>query len=101
MPHDLDLEVAVPVENFLGVVGVGARAAVEHCQRAAAEQGIQAALPGVEELADFGLGEILEAPARSDASVNKFGNDDTAVQRSLPRGVGSASREGCRWARYP
>ena len=76
LAHDLDFEVAVAVEDLLGVVGVGA--AVEHGQRALAEQRIQAALARVEQLADLGLGEILEAAARTDAGVDEFRNDDAA-----------------------
>ena len=70
MAHDLDVEVAVAVEDLLGVVG--GRAGVEHRQRAAAEQRVQAALAGVEELVDLVLREVLEAAARPDARVDEF-----------------------------
>jgi len=64
---------------------VGAGAAIEHRERALTEQAIEAALPRVEQLADLGLREVLETPARTDAGVNEFGNDDAAVhEKSSP-----------------
>jgi hypothetical protein len=74
---NLDVEVAVTVEDFLRVVGVGT--AVEHGERALAKEAVQAALAGIEQLADLGLGEILEAAPRTDPGIDEFGNDDTAV----------------------
>ena len=67
--HDADVEVAVTVEDLLGVVG--GCTAVEHRQRAAAEQRIQAPLSGVQELVDFALREVLETATRTDAGVDE------------------------------
>src|SRR6185437_12524405 len=53
MAHDTDIEVAVAVEDLLGVVGGGA--AVQHRQRALAEERVEPALPGVQELLDLRL----------------------------------------------
>ncbi len=75
--HDADVEVAVAVEDLLGVVGVGA--AVEHRQRAVAKQRVEAALPGIEELVDLGLREVLETAARPDPRVDELRNDDVAI----------------------
>ncbi len=77
LADDLHLEIAIAVENLLGVVGV--RAAVEHGQRAFAEQRIQTTLARVQQLFDLRLREILEAAARADARVDEFGNDQTAI----------------------
>jgi hypothetical protein len=68
--QDLDFEITVAVEDLLGVVGVGP--AVQDSQGALAEQGIQAPLARVQELADFRLGEILETAARADPSIDEF-----------------------------
>src|ERR1700682_5132893 len=51
LPDDLYLEVAVAIEDLLGVVGIGA--AVQYRQCAFAEQRVQPPLPGIEELADL------------------------------------------------
>ena len=64
------VEVAVALEDVLGVVGRGA--GVEHRQRAAAEQRVEPALAGIEELLDLALGEVLEAAARTDARVDEL-----------------------------
>ncbi len=79
------LEVAVAVEDFLGVVGI--RAAVEHGQRALAEELVETAVARVEELGDLGLREVLEAAARPDARVDEFRNDDAGFNhgRGLAR----------------
>ena len=95
--HDLDVEVAVAVEDLLGVVGVGA--AVEHGERALAEQRVQAAVARIEELADLGLREILEAAARADARVDELGDDDAGFHCHGAKP--SALRAGFRWARCP
>src|SRR5262249_51356954 len=68
--HDADLEVAVAVEDLLRVIG--GRAGVEHRQRAAPEQWIEAPLAGVEQLVDLGLRQILETTARTDARVDEL-----------------------------
>ena len=75
MPHDLDIEVRVALQDFLGVVGVVA--GVEHRQRALAKQAVQAALAGIQELGDLLLGQILEAAARRDQCVDRIRDDDT------------------------
>src|SRR5882762_8123657 len=80
LPDDLYLEVAVPIENLLGVIGIGA--AVQYRQGAFAEQRVQTPLPGIEELADLILGEVLEAAPRADAGVDEVRNDYAAVQTS-------------------
>ena len=41
-------------------------------RRAAPEQRIEAPLAGVEQLVDFGLRQILETTARTDARVDEF-----------------------------
>src|SRR5882672_864557 len=79
--HDADVEVAVTVEDLLGVVG--GCTAVEHRQRAAAEQRVQTPLPGVQELVDFALREVLETAERTDAGVDEFWK------------VAAHAREGC------
>ena len=68
--HDADLEIAVAVENLLGVVGRGA--GVQHRERAAPEQRVETALAGVEQLVDLVLGQILETTPRTDAGVDKL-----------------------------
>ena len=68
--NDANLEVAVVVEDFLGVIR--GCAGVEDRQRAAPEQRIEAPLAGVEQLVDFGLGQILETTARTDARVDEL-----------------------------
>ncbi len=79
MSHDLDVEGGVAVEDLFGVVRV--RPAVEHGQRALAEQRVETALAGVEKLADLGLREMLEAAARADVGVDEFRNDDAAFHQ--------------------
>src|SRR3569833_1781440 len=67
------VEVLVAIEDFLGVVGVGA--AVQDGERARAEQGVEAALASVQELADLLLGEVFEGAAGTDPGVDKFRNE--------------------------
>src|SRR6185437_12432281 len=69
------------------VVGVGA-AAVQDGQRALPEEAVQAALPRIEQFANLGLGEVLEAAPRADAGVNEFRNDNTAFHERLPGRLG-------------
>ena len=69
--HDLHVEVAVALEDFLGVVVVAA--GVEHRQRAVAKQRVQAGLAGIEQLVDFGLRQILQAAARRHARIDRIG----------------------------
>ncbi len=78
LAHQLHLEILVAVEDFLGVVGFAA--GVEHGQRALAEQRIKATRTGIEQLLDLGLGEVLEAAARSNAGIHEVGNDDAGFQ---------------------
>ena len=80
LAHQLHLEVLVTVEDFLGVVALAA--GVQHGQRALAEQRVEAAGARIEQLFDLGLGEILEAAARSDARIHEVGNDDAGFQES-------------------
>ncbi len=76
VPHDLDVEGGVAVEDFLGIVRVGA--AVQDGERAFAEQRVEAALARVEQLADLGLREMFETSARANVCVDELRNDDTA-----------------------
>ena len=76
--HDLHVEVAVALEDLLGVVVVAA--GVEHCERAIAKQRVKPGLTGIEQLVDFGLREILEAAARADARIDRIGHDDIGLQ---------------------
>ncbi len=68
LAHDAKLEVLVGIEDEPRVVDQGAR--VQHGERAAAEQRIQAALAAVEELVDFLLRQVVEDPLRRDARVH-------------------------------
>jgi hypothetical protein len=70
MTHDADLEIAVAVEDLLGVIGGGT--GVENRQGAAPEQRVQPPLTGVEELVDLRLGKVLETAARPDARVDEL-----------------------------
>ena len=90
LAHQLDFEVLVAVEDFLGVVGLAA--GIEHGQRALAEQRVEAAGARIEEFLDLGLGEVLEAAARSDARIHEIGNDDAGFQ-DIP----FESRSPCLW----
>jgi hypothetical protein len=73
--HDLYRKGLVALQDFVGVVAVAP--GVEHRQRAAPEQRVEALGAGIEQLGDFGLREALKAPARTDARVNGVGKDDT------------------------
>ena len=64
------VEVLVAIEDFLGVVGVGA--AVQDGEGAFAEQRVETAGAGVQELADLVLGEVFEGAAGADAGVYEF-----------------------------
>lgn len=69
LAQNFDVEILVAIEDFLGVVGAGA--AVQDSQGALAEQGVEAALAGVQQLADLVLGEVLEAAPGADAGVDE------------------------------
>jgi hypothetical protein len=56
---EADLEILEAVEDRAHIVGFQAR--TEHGERAAAEQLIDAALAGAQQLLNFALGEIFEA----------------------------------------
>ena len=79
MTHDLNIEIAVAIEDFLGVVVVGTGTAVEDRESALPEEAIQPPLPRVEQFPDLRLGEVFEAAARAHAGVNEFGDDDAAI----------------------
>ena len=67
---DADIEGLVALQQFLAVIEVVA--AVEHRERTVAEHRVQAALTGIEELADLGLGQNLQAAFRRDDGVNNI-----------------------------
>ena len=92
MPHDLHVEIAVALEQFLGVVVV--TAGIEDGQRAAAEQRMNAALPRIQQHVDLRLRQHFEAAARPYARVNDFRQIDNGFQEwlSVP------FRAGYRWA---
>ena len=81
VPHDLHVEVAIALEDLLGVVGVAA--GIEHRQRAVAKQGVQPAVAGVEQLVDLGLRQVLEAAARRHPRVDRIGDDDAWLPSAL------------------
>jgi hypothetical protein len=69
--HDLHVELAVPVEQLLGVVAVAA--GVEHGERALAEQRVHARVAAAAQQAlDLRLGQVLEAAPRPHARVDDF-----------------------------
>ena len=55
---DVDIERWIPFQQFLAVVEV--IAAIQHGQRAIAENLVQAAVAGVQQLEDFGFGQDFE-----------------------------------------
>src|SRR5260370_32491628 len=69
LPHDPQIEVLVFLEDAPRIVE-GA-AGIEDGERAFAEQRIQAALTGIEQLGYFLLGELLEAALRRDARIDQ------------------------------
>ena len=71
LAHDVDFEIGVAIEDRARVVGFAA--AVEHRQRAAAIQRIQAAARRIEQPVDFLLREVFEAAARRDPRVDSVG----------------------------
>jgi hypothetical protein len=70
LAHDVDLEVGVAVEDRARVIGLAA--AVEHRQRAASVQRIQAAARRVEQPVHFHLREVFEAAGRGDPRVDEI-----------------------------
>ena len=96
--NELDVEVAVALEDGARVVGVAA--GVEHGERAAAEERIEAALPAREQLLHLLLRERLERAARRDARVDGLGDDDAGLHGGLADGGcgsgGDGLRAGCR-----
>src|SRR5581483_7125647 len=74
--HDADVEIAIAVEDLLGVIGAGA--AVEHGEGALAEELVEPSLTRVEQLLDLDLREVLEAAAGAHPGIDEFGNDEAA-----------------------
>ena len=68
LAHDPQIEIAVFLENHPRIVDVAA--GIEHGERALAEQGIQAALPGIEQFRDLLLRQVLQAPFGRDARID-------------------------------
>jgi hypothetical protein len=81
MAQDADVEVAIAVEDFARIVGVAA--GIEHGERALAEERIQSALSGGEQLPDLVLRQALERAARRHASIDDFRDDDTGFHLIL------------------
>ena len=79
--HDLDIEVAIAIEDLFGVVDVAA--GVQHGERALAEQRIQATLPARQQLFDFFLRQALERAARPDTGVDELGYYDAGFHRGI------------------
>jgi hypothetical protein len=79
MAQDLHVEVAVVLEDLLGVVAFAA--GIEHRQRTVAKQRVQPGVAGIEQLVDLGLRQDLEAAARPDARVHRLFDDDAGLQR--------------------
>src|ERR1700730_15827760 len=59
LAHDPQVEVPVLIEYHPCIVDIAA--GIEHGERALAKQGIEPALPGIEQFRDFLLRQILEA----------------------------------------
>jgi hypothetical protein len=70
MAHHAHLEIAVELEQLLGIVAVAA--GVEHRQRALAEQRMDAAGIGVEQRVDLRLRQHLQAATRADAGIHQL-----------------------------
>src|SRR5690606_37370736 len=89
---DLQVEVAVALEDQAGIVQFAA--GVQHGQGAAAEQRVQTALPGIQELVDLRLGKILKAALGRDLGVDQLlrGRYDNSFH-SVPVRI----REEFRW----
>jgi hypothetical protein len=68
LAHDPKLEVLVCVEDEPRVVDH--RAGIQHGERAAPEQRVEAALAAVEELVDLLLGQVVEDALRRDARMH-------------------------------
>ena len=71
LAHDPQIEVLVFLEDRPRIVDIAA--GVQHGERALAEQRIQAALPGIEQLGDFLLREVLEAALGRDPRIHHVG----------------------------
>ena len=97
LAHDVDVEVGVAVEDRARVVGLAA--AVQHRQRAAAIQRVEAAARGVEQPVDLHLREVLEAARRRDARVDETVVVRRARRESRPRPVASSRADLDRDAR--
>src|SRR3954471_22478181 len=78
LAHQLHLEIPVAIEDFLGVVALAA--GIHHGQRALAKQWIETAGARIEQFLDFGLRQVFEAAARSDAGIHEVRNDDAGFQ---------------------
>ena len=88
LAHDVDFKIGVPIEDGARVVGFAA--AVEHRQRAAAIQRIQAAARRIEQPVDFLLREVFEAAARRYPRVDSVG----VLRRRRKCDVGAAHHQG-------
>ena len=66
--NDAYFKIGIAFQQFLAVIHRAA--AIQYRQRAIAEQPVQPALAGIEQFADFGLGQYIQTAFRSDACVN-------------------------------
>ena len=69
LPHDVDVEIGIAVEDRAGVVGLAP--AVQDSERAAAIQRVEAATRAVEQPVDLHLRQVLEAAGRRDTRVDE------------------------------
>ena len=69
LAHDADIEVRVALEDRARVVGLAA--AVQHRERAAAEERVEPATRGIEQPVDLVLREVLEAAGRRDPRIDR------------------------------
>ena len=83
LAHDPDLEVAVFLEQLLGIVA--AAAGVEHRQRAAPEQWVEPALAAVLQLLHLALRQVLEAAPGGHPRVDELAGVDLGVGRTHGR----------------
>ena len=77
LAHDADVEVVVALEDRLRVVGLAA--GVQHGERAAAIERVEAALRGVEQPVDLLLRQVLEAAGRRDPGVDEASGSSGAA----------------------
>jgi hypothetical protein len=73
-PQQADGETLVTFQQFLAVVEFVA--AIEHCQRAIAEERVQPALTAIEQAGDFGAGEDFQRTAGGNLGINNVVGHD-------------------------